>query len=111
MSSDGTERSRLCMMCGDSMRHSRDDSRICGTCEIEIQTTRLLEGVRCDRCGGHGYVYGSICDVQRAMNGRDTPCSDCNGSGRVPWEPDLEDVHPDLRMQVAWELQPRGEGA
>jgi hypothetical protein len=34
------------------------------------------------------------------MNGREHVCSECGGSGRVDWNPDLDEVHPDLRSEV-----------
>lgn len=88
-----------CSRCGDEYPRDRDDS-ICEDCQKEIQFEALLEGVRCKRCDGHGRVYGTICDVQRAMNGRDTMCPECHGTGRVAWDPDLENVHPDLRAEA-----------
>lgn len=88
-----------CGRCGDEYPRERE-SRICEDCEKDIQRKKLLDGVRCDRCEGHGYVYGTYCDVQRAMSGRDEVCPECHGSGRVAWSPDLDDVHPDLRTEV-----------
>lgn len=90
---------RHCSRCGESYPRSRE-SRICEACEKQIQMSKLLDGVRCEHCDGHGNVYGTYCDVQRAMNGRDTRCPECHGSGRVEWTPDIEDVHPDLRFEV-----------
>jgi hypothetical protein len=42
-----------------------------------------LNWIQCPRCYGHGYVEDPICDLRRAMNGREHPCPDCNTSGRV----------------------------
>lgn len=88
-----------CGRCGEEYPRDRDD-RLCESCVKSIQMKQLMDGVRCDYCDGHGYVYGTICDLQRAMNGRDELCPECHGSGRVAWRPDPEDVHPDLRMEV-----------
>lgn len=98
-SSDVIEHEQGCMRCGDAVDHDRD-SRLCDACEKHIQRTLLQKGTPCDRCDGHGMVYSSIGDIQRAMNGRDRVCSECGGSGRVAWSPDLDDVHPDLRAEV-----------
>lgn len=95
---DGTERESTCMRCGDPM--DREESALCESCEKHIQWKKLMDGVSCDYCDGHGWVYGTICDIQRAMNGRDERCPECLGSGRVAWRPDPEDVHPDLRAEV-----------
>lgn len=91
--------SRSCIRCGDDVEHDRG-SRLCDSCEKEVQTSKLLDGVQCERCNGHGRISGTYCDVQRAMKGRDQVCPVCDGSGRVPWRPDPEDVHPDLRAEV-----------
>lgn len=88
-----------CPRCGDEAPRNRD-SRLCESCVKNIQTKKILDGVRCERCNGHGYIYDTWCDIQRATNGRDTICPNCGGSGTVTWEPDEEDVHPDLRMQA-----------
>ena len=97
--SNDVENEQGCMRCGDTVDHGRD-SRLCDACEKYIQRSLLREGTPCDRCDGHGMVYSSIGDIQRAMNGRDRVCSECGGSGRVAWNPDLDDVHPDLRAEV-----------
>jgi DNA-directed RNA polymerase subunit RPC12/RpoP len=88
-----------CSRCGDEYPLKRDHS-LCESCEKEIQLSKLMDGIRCERCDGGGWVYGTICDVQRAMNGRDIRCPECHGIGRVAWRPDPEDVHPDLRAEV-----------
>jgi hypothetical protein len=88
-----------CMRCGDPLGDSWSDT-ICDTCKKHIQRKALREGVRCPVCDGYGEVHSTYCDVQRAMNGRDQQCPECNGTGKQKWEPDPEDVHPDLRYQV-----------
>lgn len=88
-----------CSRCGDEYPREREE-RLCESCVKEIQRKKLLDGIRCPNCDGEGYVYGTICDLQRAMNGRDQRCPECHGTGTVAWKPDLEDVHPDLRMEV-----------
>jgi len=100
MSRTNTDWETHCGRCGDEYPRERE-SRICESCEKSIQMEKLTEGVRCDRCDGHGRIYGSICDIQRAMNGRDTRCPECHGDGRVAWEPETNEVHPDLRTEVA----------
>lgn len=89
-----------CLRCGDDIGPNRD-RRLCESCEKTIQLRKLADGVPCDRCDGHGWIYSTYCDIQRAMNGRDRRCPECHGSGQRPWNPDLEDVHPDLRAEVA----------
>jgi len=97
---DGIDRWDIhCSRCGDEYPLERENS-LCESCVKEIQFSKLMEGIRCERCDGGGWVYGSICDVQRAMNGRDTRCPECHGTGRVAWDPDPENVHPDLRDEV-----------
>jgi len=89
-----------CSRCGDEYTADREKS-ICESCEKQIQWSRLHEGVRCERCDGAGRVYGTICDLERAMNGKDTRCPECHGTGTVAWQPDdLDNVHPDLRAEV-----------
>lgn len=93
-----------CHRCGDPLDEAWDD-QLCDDCLKHIQHERLRTGVICDYCDGHGSIYGTICDIQRAMNGRDTVCPECRGSGRVGWEPELGDVHPDLRVEVSARVQ------
>jgi hypothetical protein len=93
-----------CLRCGDAVEHDRD-SRLCDECDKHIQRTLLRKGAACDRCNGHGMVADPLCDIQRAMDGRDRVCSECGGSGRVDWNPDLDDVHPDLRPEVKARVQ------
>lgn len=88
-----------CSRCGNEYPLERKSS-LCESCEKAIQLSKLMDGIRCERCDGGGWIYGTICDVQRAMNGRDTRCPECHGTGRVAWDPDPEDVHPDLRAEV-----------
>jgi hypothetical protein len=88
-----------CSRCGDEYPADRD-SALCESCVKSIQRSKLMDGVPCDRCDGHGWVYDPICDIKRAMNGRDERCPECHGRGRVAWVPDPEDVHPDLRAEV-----------
>jgi hypothetical protein len=88
-----------CMRCGAVITHNRG-SRLCDDCDKHIQRKLIRKGAACDRCNGHGMVKDPLCDIQRAMNGRDQPCPECGGSGRVDWNPDLDEVHPDLRGQV-----------
>lgn len=90
---------RSCMRCGEDVEHDRD-TRLCDSCQMHIQTSKLMDGVQCENCNGHGQVYSTYCDLQRAMNGWDQVCPVCDGSGRVPWRPDPDDVHPDLRREV-----------
>jgi hypothetical protein len=47
-------------------------------------TVKDVAWVDCDRCHGHGRVEDPICDLRRAMNGREHPCPDCSASGKVP---------------------------
>ena len=95
----GTDWETHCGRCGDEYPRERE-SRICERCEKQIQRKRLMDGVQCDRCNGHGRIYGTWCDLERAMNGRDKLCPVCDGSGRTAWTPDPKDVHPDLRAMV-----------
>ena len=95
----GGEVEQSCMRCGAAIEHDRD-SRLCDDCQKHIQHKLLRKGAVCEYCDGYGMVYSSIGDIQRAMNGRDRACPECAGSGRVEWDPDLDDVHPDLRVEV-----------
>lgn len=76
-----------CSRCSDELAEGRD-ATLCKECSREIEMKRRERGDRCERCDGHGYIYGTFCDLQRAMNGRDTFCPVCHGSGRVPYEPE-----------------------
>lgn len=96
-SSDGYR----CMRCGDEYDEGWRD-RLCDPCVKHIQRSKLFDGVPCERCDGHGRVYSSIGDIQRAMNGRDKACSLCYGTGKAAWNPDREEVHPDLRAEVGF---------
>jgi DnaJ-class molecular chaperone len=87
------------MRCGDPCEDSWDDC-LCDACKKHIQRRLIHNGEVCERCDGHGRVYGTWCDIQRAMNGRDTVCPSCGGAGREEWTPKLNDVHPDLRAEV-----------
>lgn len=88
-----------CSRCGDEYPDGRE-TRICESCEKKIQRRKIVDGVRCERCDGNGYIYGTYCDLERAMNGRDEPCPECRGTGRAAWKPEPEEVHPDLRAEV-----------
>jgi len=92
-----------CSRCGDEYPAERKNA-LCESCVKHIQRSKLMDGVRCDRCDGSGWIYGTICDIQRAMNGRDTRCPECHGTGSVAWEPDPDDVHPDLRAEVRFRV-------
>lgn len=76
-----------CSRCSDELEAGRD-ATLCKECSREIEMKRRERGGRCERCDGHGYIYGTFCDLQRAMNGRDTLCPECHGSGRVPYKPE-----------------------
>jgi DnaJ-class molecular chaperone len=39
--------------------------------------------VPCSYCEGHGDVPDPLCDVRRAMNGREHPCPECDATGNV----------------------------
>jgi DnaJ-class molecular chaperone len=88
-----------CSRCGDEYPADRENA-LCESCVKSIQMSKLMDGVLCERCDGEGWIYGTWCDLERAMNGRDTRCPECHGTGRVEWEPDPDDVHPDLRAEV-----------
>ena len=86
--SDGTEHWAVhCSRCSDELADGRD-ATLCKSCSREIEMKRRERGDRCERCDGHGYIYGTYCDLQRAMDGRDKRCPVCHGSGRVAYEPD-----------------------
>lgn len=88
-----------CSRCGGEYPNKRENA-LCESCVKYIQMSKLMDGVPCDRCNGSGWIYGTICDIRRAMNRHDTCCPECHGSGHVAWEPDPDDVHPDLRTEV-----------
>jgi len=71
-----------CSRCGDELADDRHDD-LCQSCDDHLEHRRRERGVRCDRCDGHGRIYGTYCDIQRATNGRDTVCPECGGSGRT----------------------------
>lgn len=78
-----------CSRCGDEYPLDRENA-LCESCVKDIQTSKLRDGVPCERCDGHGWIYDTWCDLQRAMHGRNTLCPECHGSGRVAWKPDLD---------------------
>ena len=80
-----------CSRCGDEYPAERKNA-LCEYCVKNIQWSKLMNGVRCDRCDEYGWIYGTTCDIQRAMNGRDTRCPECHGTSSVAWEPDPDDV-------------------
>lgn len=52
-------------------------------------TRREEEPVDCPQCGGDGYHTGVSNDPNR-----DEPCSLCLGTGKVIWEPELQEYIP-----------------
>lgn len=51
-----------------------------------VRDTRVveIEWIDCPRCHGYGWVEDGLCDLRRAMNGREHPCPECHTSGVVP---------------------------
>jgi len=47
-------------------------------------TVNSINWIDCPRCYGHGWVEDPICDLRRAMNGREHPCTNCHTEGTVP---------------------------
>jgi len=47
-------------------------------------TVKSINWINCPRCHGHGWVKDPICDLRRAMNGRERPCPNCHTEGTVP---------------------------
>lgn len=51
---------------------------------VENTTIKHISWIDCQRCDGHGEIMDPICDLRRAMNGREHTCPNCRGSGRSP---------------------------
>lgn len=51
---------------------------------IANATVAEIAWIDCPNCHGHGQVKDPLCDLRRAMHGREHPCPDCNASGAVP---------------------------
>ncbi len=51
---------------------------------ITDATVKDVAWVDCDRCHGYGQIEDPICDLRRAMNGREHPCPRCDATGSVP---------------------------
>lgn len=47
-------------------------------------TVEHINWIDCPKCHGHGWVEDPICDLRRAMNGREHPCPRCHTSGTAP---------------------------
>jgi len=47
-------------------------------------TVKQISWIDCPRCHGHGWIEDPLCDLRRAMNGREHPCPECHTSGSVP---------------------------
>jgi len=57
-----------------------EDGSYSGVGDPEIKPVSWID---CPRCHGHGEIEDPICDLRRAMNGREHTCPNCNGSGTV----------------------------
>jgi len=51
---------------------------------IENPRMESVNWIDCHRCDGYGEIEDPICDLRRAMNGREHSCPNCHGSGSVP---------------------------
>lgn len=76
-----------CQDCGaeGDLRHDFDEG-LEGGCWSGVGNPEFkpLNWIQCSRCYGHGYVEDPICDLRRAMNGREHPCPNCHTTGKVP---------------------------
>lgn len=75
-----------CRDCGSEseLRHefgsNPEDGAWSGVGSPEIKPVSWID---CPRCHGYGEIEDPICDLRRAMNGREHTCPNCNGSGTV----------------------------
>lgn len=47
-------------------------------------TVKQIHWIDCARCDGHGMIEDPLCDLRRAMNGREHPCPVCDFTGKIP---------------------------
>jgi len=84
---EDNERTLRCQDCDAEaeLRHDFDDglggASWSGVGDPELKTVSWID---CPRCHGHGEIEDPICDLRRAMNGREHPCPNCDASGSVP---------------------------
>lgn len=58
------------------------DPSVCeGVADMRVAEIRWHD---CQRCNGFGWIEDPICDLRRAMNGREHPCPVCHTSGSTP---------------------------
>jgi hypothetical protein len=88
LETSGERRATLeCQDCGADaeLRHDFQDGLEGGSWSgVGNPEFKALNWIQCPRCYGHGYVEDPICDLRRAMNGREHPCPNCDTTGRVP---------------------------
>lgn len=86
--SDGVRRVQLrCQECDAEaeLRHDFEDGLEGGTWSgLKDPEFKDVAWVDCERCHGHGEIEDPICDLRRAMNGREHPCPKCQATGSVP---------------------------
>jgi hypothetical protein len=51
---------------------------------IRDVTVEPIAWVDCRECNGTGEVFDPLCDLRRAMYGREHPCHECDATGSVP---------------------------
>ncbi|MDS0284713.1 hypothetical protein [Haloarcula onubensis] len=47
-------------------------------------TVKQIHWIDCPRCDGHKMIEDPLCDLRRAMNGREHPCPRCDFTGKIP---------------------------
>jgi len=67
------------------LRHDFEDGLEGGSWSGVVNPeTKPVSWIDCPRCHGYGEIEDPICDLRRAMNGREHPCPNCDATGSVP---------------------------
>lgn len=84
---DGRHAHLRCQNCDAEaeLRHDFEDGLEGGSWSgLSNPRMEPVNWIDCPRCDGYGEIEDPICDLRRAMNGREHCCPNCHGSGNVP---------------------------
>lgn len=84
----------------------KNPSEVHGVVETEL---REVSWITCPNCYGHGWVEDPICDLRRAMNGREHACAECHTTGTVPRVVEADGGKYAPSNLGTWNVDSRGE--